>query len=217
MSDRPASPGPPLAPLLNLLVEGDRAPLVKALERPEDGPLRLGESVDVALRLWWELSTLYGRVIGSVRVLQGDREDVAMFAFRPVAVTGGAPRDVSNAVAVAAVWTEALGTPPSREGHRRAMLDTWHTYASGVHPDPDAADCLLRHHTDLPVDWSVRGGRTPFWIDPARTVADATAEMPDVPRLLADPVAFEAAITLGLTSSSHPRRDLSWRLSRLIS
>jgi hypothetical protein len=95
------------------------------------------------------------------------------------------------------------------------MLATWHRFAAGDHPDPDAADCLLRHHTDLPVDWSLRGGRTPFWSDPARTVADAIAEMPDVPRLLADSATFDVSLGRGLGSSSLPRRDLTWRLMRL--
>ena len=97
------------------------------------------------------------------------------------------------------------------------MLHTWRTLAAGRHPDPDAADCLLRHHTDLAVDWHARDddGRTTFWIDPQRAVAYALAEMPDVPHLLRDAAAFDGAVSVGLTSPSLPRRDLAWRLACL--
>jgi hypothetical protein len=73
-----------------------------------------------------------------------------MLESDPAHIVGGAPRRVAHPEAVARAWREALAEPPGFELHRRNMDSTLEALCASTHPLPDAADALLRHHTDWP-------------------------------------------------------------------
>lgn len=204
---RPDPPDPEIAPLIDALLAGDPAPLVEVLRHLGDWSIYDGE------RLWWELSTLYGEVIGAMEIAQASRHIPTMLAFRHPRLTGGAPRTIADPTALAATWRAALAVPPTREGHRRAMARTLAALRADRHPQPDAAFALLRHHTDLPVDFF--DGRPLVGVMGGVPVAAIAAELDALAPAFATAAAFAQQVGDGLASPSLPRRDLCWRLAGL--
>ncbi|MCB9529524.1 MAG: hypothetical protein R3F65_14280 [bacterium] len=81
------------------------------------------------------------------------------------------------------------------------------------HPQPDAAFALLRHHTDLPVDFF--DGRPLVGGMGGVPVAAVAAELDALAPVFATAEAFERRVGEGLASASLPRRDLCWRVAGL--
>lgn len=131
----------------------------------------------------------------------------------PPSITGGAPRRVAEPETVARAWFEALAEPPSCELHRHNMRMTLAALRASKHPLPDAADALLRHHTDLPT--GLFAGRRPVGPDYGRSAAAAAAELGALDSVLGSSEVFLVHVQAGLISPSLPRRDLSWRLLQL--
>lgn len=204
---RPKPPPPRLASACDALLIGDTGPFLVLIRDLASWPPML------AIRAWWELSTLYGRVVGSLTEAQEEREFLCMLESDPATITGGAPRRVAEPDAVARAWRDALAEPPGLELHRSNMDMTLRALCAGTHPLPDAADALLRHHTDLPT--GLFTGRHPVGPEYGRSVATAAAELDMLSPVLGSPEAFLAHLQAGVTSPSLPRRDLSWRLLEL--
>lgn len=214
MSMRPHEPLPEVANEVDALLRGDPAPLVASFQ-----DLRIGMYYLVQ-RLWWEISTLYGQVAGHIDAQWGERRYSPSFACRPVRTTGGPPREVVNLESLIHDWRTVLGQPPSRELHRRNMAETLASLRAGAHPQPDSADALLRHHTELPVDTLVPLGDTPkrqhVGTGPhERPEWEAVLDLLPLAPVLESQEAFDAHVRAGLDSPSLPRRDLCWRLARL--
>lgn len=204
---RPKPPPPPLDLACDALLLGDTGPFTLLCGALASWPTELAD------RAWWELSTLYGRVVGSLAEAQGERVFPCTLESDPPYVTGGAPRRVADPEAVAHAWRDALAEPPSRELHRRNMEVTLATQRAGTHPLPDAADALLRHHTDLPTGWFA--GRPPVGPEYRRSGATAAGELGELWPALASSRAFLTHVQAGISSPSLSRRDLSWRLLQL--
>jgi hypothetical protein len=160
----------------------DPAPLIAWLRRPQV-PEEHAWSF-----LWHEVSTLVGRMVGTLQIEQADQRFEGLFAFDPPAITGGAPRRVVGATALGEALAQALSQPLGLEPHRRNAL------ASLADP---AALPLLLHHTDAPVDLLAH--------QPVSLAIDLAP-------ILGDPVRFRAHVERGLQSPSAGRRDLCARL-----
>lgn len=204
---RPKPPPPALAQACDALLLGDTEPFAALCRDLASWPTKL------AIRAWWELSTLYGGVVGSLAEAQEERVFACLFESDPAPVAGGAPRLVAEPEAVARAWRDALAEPPGRELHRRNMRATLEALRAGTHPLPDAADALLRHHTDLPT--GLFTGRHPVGPGYGRSATAAAAELGELDPVLGSSAAFLAHVRAGVTSPSLPRRDLSWRLLHL--
>jgi hypothetical protein len=63
------------------------------------------------------------------------------------------------------------------------------------HDQPDAADCLLRHHTDLPVDMFT--GRHPVGPEYGRVGSMAAQQLTDLDAVLASSDAFASHLQAG--------------------
>lgn len=165
-------------------------------------------------RMRWELSTALGTVAEAPHVSQGDRPLTQSLTFDAPLVTGGAPRRLVDADQTVHAWSMRAREALSRDHHREAMSATLDALLAGQHPAPDDAFALLRHHTDSPVDFMA--GR-PLLGSPFGTLRadELDAELQPLTAVLSDAAAFDAHVQAGLSSSSLPRRDLSWRLQRL--
>lgn len=210
---RPRKPLPEVADMLDALLRGNPAPLIVSFQ-----DIRMG-NMYLVQHLWWEISTIYGQVAGHIDEQRGERHYSPSLACRPVMMTGGPPREVANLKALIHAWRKVLGQPPSRELHRRNMAETLAALRAGTHPYPDAADALLRHHTDLPVDAFLENfarGRTHVGTGPhERPEWEAVLDLLPLVPVLESQEAFDAHVRAGLDSPSLPRRDLCWRLTRL--
>jgi hypothetical protein len=195
-----------LAGPVEALLQGNTAPFLAILDSLADWPLL---EVD---RAWWELSTLYGVVVGRVAA-HADKDLVPYtLAFQPLPMTGGPPEVLAEPQVLAWAWSEALAEPPTRERHRANLKATLAAQRADRHEQPDAADCLLRHHTDFPVDMIARYPVGPEYRRPGSVAAQVLTGLDAV---LASSDAFVAHLQAGLASSSLPRRDLAWRLLQL--
>lgn len=204
---RPNPSPAPLSQACDALLLGETRPFVALCRDLSSWPTTL------AIRAWWELSTLYGRVVGSLAEAQGDHVFPCMLESEPAPITGGAPRRVAEPESVARAWCDALVRPPSCELHRGHMEETLQALREGTHPVLDAADALLRHHTEMPV--SVFAGRHPVGSEYGRSAATAAADLSELGSVFGSSQAFLAHLRAGIQSSSLLRRDLSWRLLRL--
>lgn len=204
---RPAEASAFVAPLIASLLAGDAEPLRAALDE-------LGKAwLDDIRRLWWELCTLYGEVVGVVEVEQDGVQWPDGLSFILPQMTGGAPRRLHAPDRLAAQWREALRVPPSRELHRLNALATLQSLRAERHAQPDSAFALLRHHTDRPVDfWH---GRPLVGAGGGQSVGAIVGELHELGLELDSMEGFERLVVRGLSSHSLPRRDLCWRLSRL--
>lgn len=205
---RPDPTSAALARLLDPLFEGDPGPL--------SAWLRVGApGLADAQRLLWELSTLYGRHVGRLWVAAGDERFEYGIQHLIVMTTGHPERWVADPRALADEWLAALAEPPTRAVHRRGMAETLAAARRDTHPDPDSAFCLLRHHTDRPVDaWFAPASARPTFSRGERISAHL-GEFAELAEALGSEAAFDRLVEAGLASPSRPRRDLCWRLSRL--
>lgn len=205
---RPCEPPSGLANEINALLQGNPSPAAASLDRLQGWPL------DVVQETWWEISTLYGRVAGQLEVQWGNDRFPYSLGFAPLMTTGGPPREIANPEALIHAWRAVLSQPPSRELHRHNMAETLAALRAGTHPQPDSADALLRHHTELPIDWLK--GRKPVGTGPhERPEWEAVLDLLPLVPVLDSQEAFDAHVRAGLDSPSLPRRDLCWRLTRL--
>lgn len=165
-------------------------------------------------RMRWELSTALGTVVEAPHVSQGDRLLTQSLAFDAPHMTGGAPRRLVDTDQTVRVWSTQAREALTRDRHREAMSETLDALLAGQHPTPDDAFALLRHHTDAPVDFLA--GR-PLVGPPFGTLGadELAAELRPLAAALSDASTFDTHVQAGLSSSSLPRRDLSWRLQRL--
>lgn len=81
------------------------------------------------------------------------------------------------------------------------------------HEQPDAADALLRHHADFPLD--MLAGRRPVGAKYGRQVSLAAQQLMGLDAVLASNDVFVTHLQGNLTSTSLPYRDLAWRLLQL--
>lgn len=204
---RPMPPPATLAEPVEALLAGDTGPFIVLLEALDAWPLPQVE------RAWWELSTLYGAVLGQVMADADGALIPCTLCSTSIPMTGGAPRRLAEPDALARAWRKALAEPPCRERHRHNLASELAAQRAGRHEQPDAADALLRHHTELPVDFLA--GRRPVGAEYGRSGTVAERELADLDAVLASSGAFMAHLQAGLVSPSLPRRDLAWRLLQL--
>lgn len=204
---RPNPPSQMLAGPVEALIQGNTGQFLAILDSLSDWPLMEVEHA------WWEISTLFGAVLGRLVAHAGERLVPYTLMFQPPHMTGGPPRELAEPEALVRVWRAALAEPPTRERHRANMKATLAAQRADRHEQPDAADALLRHHTDLPVD--LFAGR--FFVGPEyrRLGSVAAQELTGLDAALASSEAFLGHLQAGLASSSLPRRDLAWRLLQL--
>lgn len=196
-----------LAGPVEALIGGNTGPFVAVLDSLADWPLPQVE------RAWWELSTLYGAVLGRVGAWAETQLIPYTLTSQPLPMTGGPPRRLAEPQELARAWRQALVEPPSRERHRHNLAATLAAQRADRHEQPDAADALLRHHTDLPVD--MLAGRRPVGAEYGRLGSVAAQQLAGLDEVLASSEAFVNHLQAGLASTSLPRRDLAWRLLQL--
>lgn len=204
---RPMPPPPMLADPVEALLQGNTGPLLAIVDSLSDWPMLQVE------RAWWEISTIYGAVVGCVAAHAGKKLIPYTLICVPLPMTGGPPHELADPQALARDWRAALAQPPTRELHRANVKATLAAQRADRHEQPDAADCLLRHHTDLPVDFFP--GRHPVGPEYGRMGSMAAQQLPDLDAALASSDAFARHLQAGLASPSLPRRDLAWRLLQL--
>jgi hypothetical protein len=204
---RPKQPLPVLAGPVEALLQGDTGLFLALIDSLSDWPLLEVE------RAWWELSTLCGAVVDHVAARAGEQIIPYALKLRPIHMTGGPPHELADPEALARDWRAALAVPPTRELHRANIKGTLAAQRADRHDQPDAADCLLRHHTDLPVDMFT--GRHPVGPEYGRVGSMAAQQLTDLDAVLASSDAFASHLQAGLASSSLPRCDLAWRLLQL--
>lgn len=171
------------------LRRGEAGEVLAALEAPDlsDAGLR---------RIWYEVSTLSGRLPGLLR------------AEAP----GEAGGRIGNRAEVRARIREALAGPPGIDAHREGLLRTLHAVLGGDMEEAAAAECvgLLIHHTDLAFRQPLRLGR----LGPHQA-AGLYQALIALQGWLRDPVRFLQLLRAGLCSPSRRRRFLSYRLLRI--
>lgn len=204
---RPNPPSPMRAAPVEALLQGNTGPFLAMLDSLTDWPFK---EVD---RAWWELSTLYGAVLGRLAARAGERLVPYTLMFNPPHMTGGPPDELAEPGVLARAWRAALAEPPARERHRANLQATLAAQRADRHEQPDAADALLRTHTDLPVD--LFAGRRFVGPEYRRLGSVAAQELTGLDAALASSDAFLAHLQAGLASPSLPRRDLAWRLLQL--
>ena len=207
VSERPLPAPEPLREPLRAWWAGDARYLAVLIDGLKPTRLALTE------RLWWELSTLGGAVLGQLDVAQG--QDVLPSSLDGcfMHLTGGPPRTLASLDALKERWLRHLEQPATLLAHRQALRLTLDSLLAGAHPQPDAAFVLLRHHTDAPAN--LLGGRPvlaplgPATLDSVRHELQGLSA-----RLQADPD-LSSSLRESEGSPSVHRRDLGWRLRHL--
>lgn len=161
-------------------------------------------------RMWYEVSTLAGRVVGDVLVQRGSAVQHGVLEVLPVAAAE--PVSVVNEAEIARGLVAALSAPIGVEAHRQNLNRSLSRLLSdslrGAHADHTVS--LLMHHMDLKprglVPWSS--------LSPALAAAWRRA-MSAISDKISTPPRFLSLLTEGLSSPSRERRFLSYRLLRL--
>ncbi|MCG8416835.1 MAG: hypothetical protein MJE77_02685 [Proteobacteria bacterium] len=161
-------------------------------------------------RIWYEISTLVGRVIDTVVL---DREGVTVVGeFEVMPRPSPRPQRVLNESRIATMMRRALTEPLGVEAHRQNLLRTLGKWCNNslVDAHADHSLALLMHHLELtphrPIRWSELGPQERGAIG---------RELQTLQRVISSPPAFLDYLRAGLQSPWRQRRFLCYRLLRL--
>ncbi|MEM9490119.1 MAG: hypothetical protein AAGC55_13305 [Myxococcota bacterium] len=161
-------------------------------------------------RMWYEVSTLVGEVLGSVVIEREGETQTCLLEVMPRrshdAVT------VVNEAEISALMGQAISRAIGIEPHRQNLLKTLGELQSGSFNSPDGTQALalLIHHADL----SPRGPLQWQKLSPGERGV-IRAELDHLQTVAGFPPHFLRHLRDGLRSPCRQRRFLSYRLLRL--
>lgn len=165
------------------------------------------------LHVWYDVSSLAGRILGQPRVAQGAQLYEPALRFDPPIVAGGPPRHVENQREVSDKLIDALSGPLGMEAHRHHALQSLEELLSDRLGGTEAASTLtlLQHHTDDLKD-SLGGDISPFDLGRVEPFEQTRQRLAGLRIVLSSGDLFLDALKSGLRSPSRARRFLAYRL-----
>ncbi len=196
----PAMPGVERA--IGKLRRGDTREIMKLLS--------ISHAEHVFRRVWYEISTLAGRVIEEVIVERDGVESSACFELMPQ--RSRFPARLVNQDQVAGALRQVLCQPIGIEPHRLNLIHSMSALANGAVDgiEADHRVTMLMHHTDVAPRKTI-----PWSSLPLHQREELKRAVVSFQNRIASPRKFLGLLRDGLASPSRQRRFLSYRLLRL--